>query len=90
VPPSTPRQKIPSLCGLVVVVVVLFMSAFFLSLSSLSLSQLSLYHAWCLLLNGAKETGTHLTDTREREESLKHLKSYYSKYLKEYSYVLIP
>ena len=64
VPPSTPRQKIPSLlCGLVVVVVVVvFMSAFFLSLS-----RLSLYRAWCLLVNGAKETGTHLTDTRERE-----------------------
>ena len=82
VPPSTPRQKIPSLCGLVVVVVVLFMSAFFLSLSSLSLSQLSLYHAWCLLLNGAKETGTHLTDTRERERGeSKALQDYYAKYL---------
>ena len=78
VPPSTPRQKIPSLlCGLVVVVVVVFMSAFFLSLSSLSLSLESLSSAWCLLLNGAKETGTHLTLTpeREREESLKHFKT---------------
>ena len=60
VPPSTPRQKIPSLlCGrlvVVVVVVVVFMSAFFLSLS-----RVSLYHAWCLLVHGAKETGTHLT-----------------------------
>jgi hypothetical protein len=53
------------------------MSAFFLSLS-----QLFLYRAWCVLVNGAKETGTHLTDTREREESLKHLKSNYAKYLK--------
>lgn len=61
------------------------MSAFFLSLS-----RVSLYRAWCVLVNGAKETGTHLTDTREREESLKHLKSNYAKYLKEYSYVLIP
>ena len=79
VPPSTPRQKIPSrgLVVVVVVVVVFFMSAFFLSLSSLSLSLESLSSAWCLLLNGAKETGTHLTLTpeREREESLKHFKT---------------
>ena len=67
VPPSTPRQNIPSSCGLVVVVVVVFMSAFFLSLSRVFLSLKSLSRAWCLLLNGAKETGTHLTDTRERE-----------------------
>ena len=51
----------------------------------LSLSLESLYRAWCLLLNGAKETGTHLTDTREREsergESEALQDYYYAKYL---------
>ena len=63
VPPSTPRQKIPSR-GLVVV----FMSAFFLSLSlsSLSLSRAVFTIKW-------SRRNWHPPDT------IKHLKSYYSK-----------
>jgi len=64
VPPSTPRQKIPSR-GLVVVVVVVvfFMSAFFLSLS---LSRV------VFTLHGAKETGTHRTPERLWQSEREH------------------
>jgi hypothetical protein len=99
VPPSTPRQKIPSR-GLVVVVVVVvfFMSAFFLSLSSLSLS-LSLSRVFLSLTRARgvylymeqKKLAPHLTfDTkreRESERESEHVKksSSYSKDLKEYA-----